>query len=180
MQYFHQATYGNLGGVHTLQPQMVMRGNAVYNTRYNPAGASAQPVFMVHDNTNVLPPSFIPRAKVSIRSTKSAEIKCTPLPFIPSTTPPATCSSCASTTGFDSVFLVRRSKLAVTSFAARPCLAVPSADGTLLRLTKSTKSRAGGIVLSFCARERNRTSTPVRATPPQGVMSTSFNTRACY
>ena len=50
MQYFHQATYGNVGGVHTLQPQMVMRGNAVYNTRYNPAGASAHPVFMVHDN----------------------------------------------------------------------------------------------------------------------------------
>ena len=32
----------------------------------------------------------------------------------------------------------------------------------------------------FSARERTRTSTPLRATPPQGVMSTNFNTRAQY
>lgn len=50
MQYLHQATYGNLGGMHTLKPQLEMRGNAVYATRYNTTASAAHPLYTVHDN----------------------------------------------------------------------------------------------------------------------------------
>jgi hypothetical protein len=62
-KFFHQATYGNMGGVHTMKPILMQKGDHIYATAAHPTLAhTAGPVYNVSGGL-VYKTSFHPEGK---------------------------------------------------------------------------------------------------------------------
>ena len=78
-QYMHNATYGHAGGVHTMRPQFVMKGNKVFKSEYHPdvranADEGNKAILMKRENklyaTHDHPDGASPHALYEIRGDK--------------------------------------------------------------------------------------------------------------